>query len=37
MGNALRVIFSVPKDAYLKQEARLKRARARERAAKKPA
>jgi hypothetical protein len=37
MDNALRLIFSVPRDAYLKQEARLKRARARERAAKKRA
>ena len=37
MDNAVRMMFSVPKDAYLKQEARLKRARARKRATKKPA
>jgi hypothetical protein len=35
MKNALRIIFSVPKEAYLKEEARLKRARARKRAARK--
>jgi hypothetical protein len=27
MKNALRMMFSVPKEAYLKEEARLKRAR----------
>jgi hypothetical protein len=27
-GNAVRKMFTVPKDAYLKEEARLKRARA---------
>jgi hypothetical protein len=37
MDNAVRRMFSVPKDAYLKEEARLKRARVRKRAAKKPA
>jgi hypothetical protein len=31
MKNAVRIMFSVPKDAYLKEEARLKRARSRER------
>ena len=36
MDNAVRMMFSVPKGAYLKQEARLKRARGRKRAAKKP-
>jgi hypothetical protein len=35
MKNALRMIFSVPKEAYLREEARLKRARVRKRAAKK--
>jgi len=34
MKNALRMIFSVPKEAYLKEEARLKRARNRKRAKK---
>ena len=29
MKNAVRIMFSVPKDAYLKEEARLKRARSR--------
>jgi hypothetical protein len=37
MDNAVRMMFSVPKEAYLKQEARLRQARARKRAAKKPA
>ena len=37
MKNALRIMFSVPKEAYLKEEARLKRARARKRARKRPA
>jgi hypothetical protein len=37
MDNAVRKLFTVSKDAYLKEEARLKRARARKRAAKKPA
>jgi len=32
MKNALRMMFSVPKEAYLREEARLKRARARKRA-----
>ena len=32
MKNALRMFLSVPKDAYLKEEARLKRARDRKRA-----
>ena len=36
MKNALRMMFSVPKEAYLREEARLKRARDRKRA-KKPA
>ena len=36
MKNAVRMMFSVSKDAYLKEEARLKRARSRKRA-KKPA
>ena len=31
MKNAVRIMFSVPKDAYLKEETRLKRARARKR------
>jgi hypothetical protein len=31
MNNAVRIMFSVPKDAYLKEEARLKRARRRKR------
>ena len=31
MKNALRMLFSVPKEAYLKEEARLKRARNRKR------
>jgi hypothetical protein len=35
--NAVRKIFSVSKDAYLKEEARLKRIRDRKRAKKKPA
>lgn len=34
MKNAVRIMFSVPKDAYLKEEARLKRARSRKRAKK---
>ena len=34
MKNAVRVMFSVPKAAYLKEEMRLKRARARKRARK---
>jgi hypothetical protein len=34
MKNAVRMMFSVPKDAYLKEEARLKRARSRKRTAK---
>jgi hypothetical protein len=34
MKNAVRIMFSVPKDAYLKEEARLKRARSRKRAGK---
>jgi hypothetical protein len=37
MDNAIRMMFSVPKGAYLKQEARLKPARDRKRAEKKPA
>ena len=37
MKNALRMIFSVPKEAYLREEARLKRARVRKRARKQPA
>jgi len=37
MKNALRMMFSVPKEAYLKEEARLKRARVRKRARKQPA
>jgi hypothetical protein len=37
MKNAVRIMFSVPKDAYLKEEARLKRVRGRKRATKKPA
>lgn len=36
MKNAVRMMFSVPKDAYLKEEARLKRSRTRKRT-KKPA
>jgi hypothetical protein len=32
--NAVRKVFSVSKDAYLKEEARLKRARSRKRAKK---
>jgi hypothetical protein len=35
MKNALRMMFSVPKEAYLREESRLKRARNRKRAAKK--
>jgi hypothetical protein len=34
MDNAVRQMFSVSKDAYLKEEARLKRARGRKRARK---
>ena len=34
MDNAVRQMFSVSKDAYLKEEARLKRARGRKRAKK---
>jgi hypothetical protein len=34
MKNALRMMFSVPKEAYLREEARLKRARNRKRARK---
>jgi hypothetical protein len=34
MKNAVRIMFSVPKDAYLKEEARLKRSRSRKRAKK---
>ena len=34
MKNALRMMFSVPKEAYLREEARLKRARDRKRARK---
>jgi hypothetical protein len=34
MDNAVRRMFSVSKDAYLKEEARLKRARGRKRAKK---
>jgi len=37
MKNALRMIFSVPKEAYLREEARLKRARDRKRAKKQTA
>jgi hypothetical protein len=37
MKNALRMMFSVPKEAYLREEARLKRARDRKRARKQPA
>jgi len=37
MKNALRMMFSVPKEAYLREEARLKRARVRKRARKQPA
>ena len=33
-GNAVRKMFTVSKDAYLKEEARLRRVRARKRAAK---
>jgi hypothetical protein len=36
MKNALRMMFSVPKEAYLREEARLKRARVRKRAGKQP-
>jgi hypothetical protein len=36
MKNALRMMFSVPKEAYLREEARLKRARDRKRAKKRP-
>ncbi len=35
MDNALRMVLAVPKDALLKEEARLKRARAKKREAKK--
>jgi hypothetical protein len=31
MKNALRMMFSIPKEAYLREEARLKRARDRKR------
>ncbi|MGA2770947.1 MAG: hypothetical protein ABSG26_09045 [Bryobacteraceae bacterium] len=34
MDSAVRMMFSVPKGPYLKQEARLKQARGRKRAAK---
>ena len=34
MDNAVRAMFSVPKDAYLKQEVRLKRSRDKKRCAK---
>ena len=37
MKNALRMMFSVPKEAYLREEARLKRARDRKWARKQPA
>ena len=37
MRNAVRMMFSVPKEAYLKEEARLKRARARKRTRKQSA
>jgi hypothetical protein len=36
MGNALRMVLSVPKDKLLKQEAKQKRAKKRKREAKKP-
>jgi hypothetical protein len=35
MKNALRMMFSVPKEAYLREEARLKQARYRKRTVKK--
>jgi hypothetical protein len=35
MSNAVKKVFSVSKEAYLKEEARLKRARVRKKAAKK--
>jgi hypothetical protein len=35
MKNAVRIMFNVPKGAYLKEEARLKRARVRKRASRK--
>jgi len=37
MDNAVRKLFSVSKDAYLKEEARLKRERGRKQRAKTPA
>jgi hypothetical protein len=37
MKNAVRMMFSVPKEAYLKEGARLKRARDRKRTRKQPA
>jgi hypothetical protein len=37
MDNAVRKLFTVSKDAYLKEEARLKRARGRKQRAKTPA
>jgi len=37
MKNAVRMMFSVSKEAYLREEARLKRARDRKRNGKKPA
>jgi hypothetical protein len=37
MSNAVKKLFSVSKEAYLKEEERLKRARARKKRAKKPA
>jgi hypothetical protein len=37
MENAVRKLFSVSKDAYLKEEARLRRTRDRKRAGKTPA
>ncbi|MGA2268459.1 MAG: hypothetical protein ABSH44_08330 [Bryobacteraceae bacterium] len=36
-GNAVRKMFTVSKEAYLREKARLKRTRERKRAAKKPA
>ncbi len=36
MSNAVKRVFSVPKEAYLKEEARLKKLRARKRRTKKP-
>ena len=37
MDNAVRTMFSVSKDAFLKEEAKLTRARAKKKRAKKPA